>query len=641
MKKLRIQFIIFFVTLSAVLAFILWHSYRQMDQEEFRLWQGEAEKTFNQMQAAISEYLEKEDGRSFSEYRYYFIPETQVSAGYALNVSPLSEPPENDARGLVGYFQIGPDGSFHTPYLPDAPIVLADQNERKFLQSRLKDITLSLQGAVKTSHAQDKELTNRGARKAVDVSVLPHKTAAPESYLYPNPLRKKNAGSSASVAMAKRAEEQKDQEAMIRESSGSERDYQQQMKSNVAQVKTFEKQDAARPSLPEPPSGVVGTLVVMGDEKASVLTDPFRARLVDGQYLVFYRRLWLREQLYVQGFVLDLKPFFEWLAGNSFMNTDLPGFATASLVLENTALATTGFPGTALSEKTDLFRRGLGYPLNQFVYEVTYLALPNLSARGLLHVLTFFIVFLVTGGLLVIYRSAAAQVLLSQKRQDFVSAVTHELKTPLTSIRLYSEMLTEGWTKDAAKQKEYFGLISSESSRLARLIENVLQLSRLEKKNYRYQLTTKNPREDFLIMAGELTTLAQKHGFVFETVLDDSLPMISYDADVLKQIMYTLTDNSIKFSQNALQKHITMTLVVKGQSLIWSLADKGPGVPHNELGKVFAKFYRVENELTRQTKGTGIGLAMAKMLVHGMGAKIFAENQSSGGLKVSVAMMCG
>ena len=142
-------------------------------------------------------------------------------------------------------------------------------------------------------------------------------------------------------------------------------------------------------------------------------------------------------------------------------------------------------------------------------------------------------------------------------------------------------------------------------------------------------------------MAGELTTLAQKHGFVFETVLDDSLPMISYDADVLKQIMYTLTDNSIKFSQNALQKHITMTLVVKGQSLIWSLADKGPGVPHNELDKVFAKFYRVENELTRQTKGTGIGLAMALMLAHGMGAKIFAENQSSGGLKVSVAMMCG
>ncbi len=617
MTKLKVQFTLFFCLLSILVGTLLWHSYRQIDQEELRLWQGIGENTFNQMQANISGFMLKEDARSFSEYRYYYIPESQLEYQIALNVSPLSKLPKNNSHGIIGYFQINPDGSFSTPYLPPKKDwqKLTDLETRKNLESELSQLTNSLKNDIKT-----KEETSRSYVSATPTQKT--KIVASRKKLYPNPLESKFADKAKSK-ITKAVSPESRSGGILGRSQGTDADESealaQEVSSNIAQFQTFKEQKVG---------------VLDQTPTPSIFTDPFRARLVGSEHLIFYRRIWLEKKMYLQGFVIDIKSFFGWLMQVSFENSRLPEFASAALNWDQNTLATYGLSFSQNKNTPLLFQRSLGYPLNQFLFNIYYNKLPTLSTRILLNTLAVLIFLIATGGLYGIYRSTAAEILLSQKRQDFVSAITHELKTPLTSIRLYSEMLNEGWADGEGKKQEYYGLISRESDRLSRLIENVLQLSRLEKKHYRFELATKNPRDDFNEMAKELETLVNKSHFEWKVTQSDTVPKITYDVDALKQILFTLVDNSLKFSKVTGKNIVEMKLAVEGSHVIWSVSDYGPGVPTNDLKRIFNKFHRTENEMTRKTKGTGIGLAMAKMLIEGMGAKIEAVNRKEGGLEI-------
>src|SRR5262249_23592242 len=112
---------------------------------------------------------------------------------------------------------------------------------------------------------------------------------------------------------------------------------------------------------------------------------------------------------------------------------------------------------------------------------------------------------------------------------------------------------------------------------------------------------------------------------------------ISYDPEALKEVLLILLDNSMKFASGALDKSIELNLFQEENSVVWEWKDRGPGIPKADLKKVFEKFYRVENELTRQTKGTGIGLAMARMIVESMGGGIEARNREGGGLIIRMS----
>lgn len=617
----------------ALLATLLIYSYDQIGKEEVRLWEGIAENTFNQTQTAISNYLLQEDTRSFTEYRYYYIPETQLETSFALNVSPLAILPENNDNGLIGYFQINPDASLHTPYLPPKKDYhkLTDLKQRQELQANLKQITRSLQDDMKADR--------KGQQHAHDISTLPQPktTAAATAPAMPTgdrsslvggiSKRKANEKSRAKL-YASPSKKERGQDMLEAEGAFAADEFKQEVVSNIAQYQTFQEQKA---KILDHDTEEMSPAAISAP---SIFTDPFRARLVGKDNIIFYRRIWVEQKMYVQGFVLNTRSFFSWAIKNAFAPSTLAGFSVANLEWENTLLAAS--QNIQANTTQILFERNLGYPLNQITYSINYSHLPALISRTFLNILTALLLFMVTMGLYIIYRSAAAQVVLSQKRQDFVAAITHELKTPLTSIRLYSEMLTEGWAENETKKKEYYGLISSESDRLSRLIENVLQLSRLEKKNYSYHLETKDPRPDFLTLAGEFKTFAEKHGFTFTTKIADNLPPITYDLDALKQVLYTLIDNSIKFTSDKDEKCIEMSLIQEKDKVIWAISDHGPGVEPKEQNKIFTKFYRTENEQTRKTKGTGIGLAMAKMLVEGMGASIVARNSHPVGLTIKL-----
>jgi len=615
MNRLKKQFIIYFLILATTVSLLLYYSYKQVNKEEQNLWASISETVYNQMQASISDFLIEEDSRNFNEYRYYYVPESQVNQNYILNVSPLATIPSNNHMGLIGYFQVDPDGSFHTPYLPKSKSYkgIRNINERKNLESTLIQITESFHNKI--TKPKDKwvdlstfiKKSDRIMAKPKDGYAMKKKS---RKKLYPNPIKQtisnfsKSSGSSIPAAAPE----------VDSEDAADDLDL------SIAQVQTFQTQNF------EP---LIEEKTVEGeDKKTSLLIDPFRARLVDNKNIIFYRKVWLDKQMYVQGFVVALKQFYRSLEETSFNNSRLTEFAKANILIGNWSLK-------ELTQMKTLFSRSFGYPLTQVSLEIGYNKLPSHVSRLLLHILASILLIMITIGLYLIYKTAASQVLLSLKRQDFVSAVTHELKTPLTSIRMYSEMLNDGWAENDDKKKEYYKHISNESSRLSGMIDNVLQLARLEKKSFSFNLVNHCPSKELKNMCPTFKSLAEKNGFTWEDNIEDNLPVVTYDPDAIKQILFTLIDNSIKFTKGD-NKKISLSANKSPYGVEMSLSDNGPGVSNSELSKIFNNFYRTENELTRQTKGTGIGLAMAKMLAEGMGAQISAKNNQNSGLTVLI-----
>jgi signal transduction histidine kinase len=234
------------------------------------------------------------------------------------------------------------------------------------------------------------------------------------------------------------------------------------------------------------------------------------------------------------------------------------------------------------------------------------------------------------GGLFGIYNLTSTQIKASKKRQDFISAVSHELKTPLTSIRMYGEMLENGWVVSQERTQHYYRLIASEAERLSRLIQNVLNLSALEKKQWMVNMQPSNPRLFFEDFIAKYRATVERAGFEMDVQMDDFTLDILIDPDACFQILMNITENSLKFSKDFLPKKIDFELRVFPDSLVLSIRDYGPGIPPSEMTKVFDDFYRIENEMIRKTSGTGIGLSLVRHLCNAMNIRVEISNANPG-----------
>jgi signal transduction histidine kinase len=235
------------------------------------------------------------------------------------------------------------------------------------------------------------------------------------------------------------------------------------------------------------------------------------------------------------------------------------------------------------------------------------------------------------GGFVLMYRFAVSQLRLARQQQDFVSAVSHELKTPLTSIRMYGEMLKAGWA-DEAKKRTYYDYIQTESERLSRLIDNVLQLARLTRSSQRIDPKTVPVAELLDLVRSKVATQVERAGFELRVRNDAPAgAAVTVDADCFAQIFINLVDNALKFSASAETKAVELACRPEPTgSLLFTVRDFGPGVPKTQMKKIFELFYRAENELTRETAGTGIGLALVRQLATAIGARIDVRNCEPG-----------
>ncbi|UCG49460.1 MAG: HAMP domain-containing histidine kinase [Phycisphaerales bacterium] len=217
----------------------------------------------------------------------------------------------------------------------------------------------------------------------------------------------------------------------------------------------------------------------------------------------------------------------------------------------------------------------------------------------------------VTLGLASLWRNARAQIKLAQKKDDFISAVSHELRTPLTSIRMYSEMLEKSWVRSEDKRAEYYRNMRQESERLSRLIENVLDFSRIQRGRKKYVFSVGDINRCVADVVGMMSPYASQNGFSIRTELGEVRPT-SFDADAVTQIVVNLLDNAIKYARNAEDKTITVRTRGEQRLTVIEVEDHGPGVPHRQRERIFEEFYRVGSEATRETTGTGLGLALVK-----------------------------
>jgi signal transduction histidine kinase len=237
-----------------------------------------------------------------------------------------------------------------------------------------------------------------------------------------------------------------------------------------------------------------------------------------------------------------------------------------------------------------------------------------------------------------VYRRVAAAIHFSERRSNFAAAVSHELKTPLTAIRMYAEMLRDGMVTDEKTRRSYLDTITSESERLTRLINNVLEFSRLERRAHELVLVAETPLPTLRAALRTLEPHARAQGFALREEASEALPAVRFDRDALQQILFNLIDNALKYARSAERKEIEISCASCPGGAALRVRDFGPGVAREHEPHLFEPFYRGGDELTRQTQGTGIGLALVRELAVRMGASVSAQNCADGGFAVELRL---
>jgi signal transduction histidine kinase len=280
---------------------------------------------------------------------------------------------------------------------------------------------------------------------------------------------------------------------------------------------------------------------------------------------------------------------------------------------------------------TLLHRARLSPPFGDLELAFSVNQLPRAPGALLLLWISITLAAVLCGGFFFMYRFAVGQLRLARQQQDFVSAVSHELKTPLTSIRMYGEMLKAGWADDAKKQI-YYDYIHSESERLSRLIENVLQLARLTRSSQHLDVKRATTAELVDLLRSKTATQAERAGFKLD-VRDETPPgtELTLDVDAFAQIFINLVDNALKFASDAEAKLVEIGARRESDGrVLFTVRDFGPGIPKGQLKKIFELFYRPEDEVTRATAGTGIGLALVQQLAAALGGRVEVRNCEPG-----------
>ncbi len=264
--------------------------------------------------------------------------------------------------------------------------------------------------------------------------------------------------------------------------------------------------------------------------------------------------------------------------------------------------------------------------------------LNDLSARGQgLYILLFaFIAGLMILGLVFTIYTLNHELKLNRLKSDFISNVSHELKSPLTSIRHLTDLLHTNRVKTEEQKKKYYATMLDQTEHLSYLIDNILDFSRLEdhRKKFRFE------QEDYskLIdkwMSGFKDRLT-KAGITLKIDLPDKLPKITIDANAMQQVIQNLMDNAIKYSGQG--KEIEIKVWLSGKEVMTSIRDRGLGISKKDQDKIYDRFYRCEESQELGIKGSGIGLTIVQRLVAAHRGRISLESSPGKGSTFTIVV---
>jgi signal transduction histidine kinase len=257
-------------------------------------------------------------------------------------------------------------------------------------------------------------------------------------------------------------------------------------------------------------------------------------------------------------------------------------------------------------------------------WTLEYYRNPDLGlGRGfviLASIMVFILAFsILAGGTLLLLQARRAS-LEAVRKTNFVSNVSHELKTPLTTIRMYAELLGEDRIKDEEKKKKYLEIIIGETQRLTRLVNNVLDFSRLEQGRKRYR----TDRIDVTSVVRKVLEILEMRlveaGVSVDCRFEDREVICSIDGDAFEQAFSNLVDNAIKYASEG--GAIAVRIEDRPEEAVVEVADQGPGIPLAHRERVFDDFHRVDDSLTAGTPGLGLGLSIARRIIRDCGGEI-------------------
>jgi signal transduction histidine kinase len=690
-KRLRVLLVGLFTTLALPTGALIWQTYDQLKWEAWYQYRNQAEQLVRQIDTGLRNQVAATEARGFADYEFL----SATSTSNVLQRSPLSVfPVTQDLSGVLGYFQLDPTGRFSTPLVPDestAPeeygltadeFALRQQSATELRQilaenSLVGGRTTAARPAAKAlpeAPAADEAFADREADDAASglfsrVVRLEEQEAEPESAesddfymeqrvfdqlnapvatpraeMPASPLEKsvqpsRQANNSPDYgkvqdlnlddALQRKDEDQKRQTADLSEA----RENFANVEDRKRRVETSVQTASPAPAI----GGLSGESVAITAFESEI--DPYQFSMLDSGHLVLFRNVWRDGSRFIQGLLIDQAVFSRTVMESSFR--DAPLSEMSDLVVgyrddvinvfrggyyENLSRSRSSLDGTLL------YRGSLSAPFDSLELIFSVNSLPAGPGAVVLGWTTLVIAIVFVGGFLALYRLGLSQIRLARQQQDFVSAISHELKTPLTSIRMYGEMLREGWASEE-KQKQYYEYIHDESERLTRLISNVLQLAKITRSEPRFESKTTTVGELIDLVRSKISSQVERAGFQLEISVTkpDAALSIDIDDDCFSQIVINLVDNAIKFSRDAGTKRIEVHATSAGNdALIFSVRDFGPGIEKDQLKKIFKLFYRSESELTRETVGTGIGLAIVHQLASLMNGKVDVINRDPG-----------
>ncbi len=218
-----------------------------------------------------------------------------------------------------------------------------------------------------------------------------------------------------------------------------------------------------------------------------------------------------------------------------------------------------------------------------------------------------------------------------------ISNVSHELRTPLASIRVFGEFLHLGRATAAEKVREYGEYIEAESRRLSRLVDNILDFSRIESGRKRYRLEVADLREIVRDTVKAFEVRLRQEGISVDVRgPDEPLPAVRADPDAIAQALANLLDNAVKYSCGA--PDVAVELGQRNGSVTLAVRDRGPGISPEDQERIFEKFYRVSTGLVHDVKGSGLGLAIVKHVVEAHQGMVVVESKPGAGSTFTIEL---
>jgi len=653
MKRLRVIILVFVMALAVPLGYLVYRTQRSLEQEETAELRFFANTLFDQMEQELAALVQREEQRPVDEY----LP-SSPTAGGGLGDGARSPLVRAAAEPyILGYLQNNPDGSFTTPLAEGGGAVPQDQaavvrrlqdvnrifNAKRTIQPEIPD-RQALATVPKKTGAEEKDVAVKKdegagfAEKYLDVS----RSSKQKVHLGQAEKRVEQISPQQAMNLAQRDEQQEAAGGRSKSAAtpftGPQSVPGGEMGVPDAGMPPSSSAPAAASELPPRSISTPTAMPLSPEDGLRIEVDPLQSVPIDqGQVLVF-RRIVIGNEVYRQGMVIQVEALLKQLKEKYFTGQPMARFASLTLTSMNGGRETARVQeGREITQPRFALERSFPRPFSFVRANLACEEIPRSPGRATLHVMVAVAAAVILLGLLAIYQSARVVTDLSERRSGFVSSVTHELKTPLTNIRIYIEMLEQGIASDPERELEYYRILGSESARLSRLINNVLEFSKLEKRQRQLDLCEGSLEEVLAEVRDAMQEWLRQEGFTLtvENLLDRPF---RYDREVMVQVLMNLIENSVKFGKSALRREISVRVRPEGDRVVIRVSDTGPGIPRHALKKIFDDFYRVDDALTRTTKGTGIGLALVRRFVEAMGGSVLAANHEGAGCTITLSL---